>query len=93
MARLKSKPAAAPTGNGNNAAQPITPEQRHRYIEVAAYYVAERRGFCAGDAMADWIAAEQEIDRCFSSMKASGDEGEFVAQQETLPRLSEGKAS
>jgi hypothetical protein len=41
----------------------LPPEQRRGYIEVAAYYIAERRGFQGGDAAADWALAEAEIDR------------------------------
>ncbi|HLP98029.1 MAG TPA: DUF2934 domain-containing protein [Sideroxyarcus sp.] len=42
---------------------PVTPEQRHHYVEVAAYYIAERRGFEAGCRDDDWVRAELEIDR------------------------------
>jgi hypothetical protein len=42
---------------------PVTPEQRDRYIAVAAYYIAERRGFAAGFADKDWAQAELETDR------------------------------
>lgn len=42
---------------------PVTPEQRHHYVEVAAYYIAERRGFDAGCCDDDWAQAEFEIDR------------------------------
>ena len=38
-------------------------EQRRNYVEVAAYHIAERRGFAPGDPLADWIQAEAEIDR------------------------------
>lgn len=41
----------------------VTPEQRYHYVEVAAYYIAERRGFDAGSAGEDWAQAELEIDR------------------------------
>lgn len=42
---------------------PVLPEeQRRHYIEVAAYYIAERRGFC-GSQLEDWVQAEAEIDR------------------------------
>jgi len=37
-------------------------EQRHRDIEVAAYYIAQRRGFAPGREFEDWTAAEAEID-------------------------------
>lgn len=38
-------------------------EQRRNYIEVAAYHIAERRGFAPGDTLEDWVQAEAEIDR------------------------------
>lgn len=44
-----------------------TAEQRRQLIAVAAYYVAERRGFLDGDATADWLAAEAEIDRLLAT--------------------------
>jgi hypothetical protein len=41
----------------------VSPEERHQMIAVAAYYLAERRGFCPGYEIQDWCAAEQEVDR------------------------------
>lgn len=38
-------------------------EQRRHYVEVAAYFVAERHGFTPGREYEDWVAAEAEIDR------------------------------
>ena len=43
--------------------QAVTPEQRNHYVEVAAYYIAERRGFEAGNTDNDWAQAELEINR------------------------------
>ena len=40
-----------------------SPEQRHNYIEVAAYYIAERHGFTPGREIEDWAEAEAEVDR------------------------------
>ena len=37
-------------------------EQRHRMIEVAAYIIAERHGFCQGTELDDWLAAEAEVE-------------------------------
>jgi DNA anti-recombination protein RmuC len=37
-------------------------EQRRQMIAEAAYLRAERRGFDGGDAVRDWIEAEQEVD-------------------------------
>lgn len=42
---------------------PVTPEQRYHYVEVAAYYLAERRSFDGGYAHEDWAQAELEIDQ------------------------------
>jgi len=41
----------------------VPPEQRRHYIEMAAYYIAERRGFAPGNPLEDWVQAEAEIDR------------------------------
>jgi len=35
---------------------------REEMISVAAYFRAEHRGFGEGDPLADWLAAEAEID-------------------------------
>lgn len=93
MVRLKSNSAANPGKEPKMPEQALTPQQRRHYIEVAAYYVAERRGFCDGDAMADWIAAEQEIDRGFICVDEIVCDDGFVAEMETFPEVSEGKAS
>ena len=41
----------------------ISPEQRRRHVELAAYFIAERHGFTPGREEEDWLAAEAEIDR------------------------------
>ena len=50
--------ARAERGNG----QAMSADQRQHYIQVAAYYIAERGGF-SGDPLDDWVRAEQEVDR------------------------------
>jgi hypothetical protein len=40
----------------------VTPEERYRMIEEAAYYRAEKRGFAPGQEHEDWAAAVAEID-------------------------------
>ncbi|MBE0474845.1 DUF2934 domain-containing protein [Rhodoferax sp.] len=45
----------------------VTPEQRHNYIEVAAFYVAQRRGFAPGNPLDDWANAEIEVDQLISA--------------------------
>lgn len=44
-------------------------QQRRHYIEVAAYYIAERRGFMGGSEAEDWVTAEAEIDRLLAAGK------------------------
>ena len=45
----------------------VSAEQRHNYIEVAAFYVAQRRGFAPGNPADDWAMAEREVDRLIAS--------------------------
>lgn len=64
----KATPAASKTIGGMSIkptarTKPVDAEQRHYYVEVAAYYIAERRGLLDGHELEDWIAAEIEIDR------------------------------
>ncbi|WP_126443991.1 DUF2934 domain-containing protein [Sulfuricystis multivorans] len=53
----------APAATQTPTLPELTPEQRRLYVEVAAYYIAERRGFRGGSEMEDWLQAEAEIDR------------------------------
>lgn len=71
-AAVKKSPAkkAAPAKSSVApvAARPaVTPEQRHNYIEVAAFYVAQRRGFAPGNPLDDWAMAEREVDHLIAS--------------------------
>lgn len=43
----------------------ISPEERYRMIEVAAYYLAENNGF-QGSTLDYWVAAEAQIDTMLS---------------------------
>ncbi len=45
----------------------ISQEQRLGMIAEAAYFKAEKRGFSGGDPVADWLAAESEVDALLSS--------------------------
>ena len=45
----------------------VTAQQRTNYVEVAAFYIAERRSFAPGNPMDDWLAAEAEVDRLIAS--------------------------
>lgn len=41
-------------------------------IAVAAYYLAERRGFAPGRAEADWLLAESTIDAMIAARRLTG---------------------
>lgn len=59
-----AKPARSPR---KRKPEPVPAMQRMHYIEVAAYHIAERRGFAPGDPLEDWIQAEAEIDRLLAA--------------------------
>ena len=40
----------------------IDAEARRRLVAAEAYFLAERRGFAAGNEVADWVAAEAAVD-------------------------------
>jgi hypothetical protein len=62
-----AEPAASATPAqdtvGTSQGLSLSAEQRHYYVEVAAYYIAERRGFHGGSELEDWTAAAEEVDR------------------------------
>jgi Protein of unknown function (DUF2934) len=67
----------APAEPPSNAAPPAADESMRREVRiaVAAYFLAERRNFRPGGELADWLAAEREIDatqRAADSSAASG---------------------
>ncbi len=62
-AAARAAPAKSATGGRPQSVPDLTPDQRRYYVEVAAYYIAERRGFYGGSEMDDWVQAEAEIDR------------------------------
>ena len=46
----------------------VTPEERQRLVEQAAYFRAEKDGF-RGDPQAYWVAAEAEVEALLSAKK------------------------
>ena len=40
----------------------IDPRLRQKMIEETAYFNAQQRGFVSGNALDDWLAAENEVD-------------------------------
>lgn len=59
LAAKTAQPAAAKKPAGTQ----LPAEKRRYYVEVAAFYIAERRGFHGGSQLEDWVQAEAEIDR------------------------------
>jgi hypothetical protein len=48
----------------------VTPEQKQKMIEEAAFYKAEKRNFAPGHEQEDWTDAEHEIDELIARAKA-----------------------
>jgi Protein of unknown function (DUF2934) len=42
-------------------AQDLPAQERQRWVQTAADYRAERRGFAPGHGTSDWLEAEQEV--------------------------------
>ena len=59
-AKTVAKPAAKKKAKTNSVG--IDPGQRAKHIEVAASYIAERRGFAPGNPEQDYLDAASEID-------------------------------
>lgn len=65
-------PAVKAKAPAKKAAKPVSkaiidPGQRANYIEVAAFYIAERRGFTPGNPQQDYLDAAAEIDRLIAA--------------------------
>lgn len=45
------------------SASKVSDDQRQHYIEVAAYYLAEKKGFNSECDVENWLAAEAEINQ------------------------------
>ena len=50
-------------------ASTIQSEERNHMIQIAAFYIAERRAFQGGSADEDWLQAEREIDAMITAGK------------------------
>jgi len=49
-------------GGAASDVQILDAPERKAMIAVAAYYIAEKRGFAAGGEEDDWLSAEREIE-------------------------------
>lgn len=63
----KAAPAKPKASTATNKKSALSQEQRNHYVEVAAFYIAERRGFAPGNPVEDWASAEEEVDRLIAS--------------------------
>lgn len=61
VATPKVAKATASRSKAPQAKLPPPPKTRHELIAVAAYYLAEARGFEPGHEAEDWFAAEHSI--------------------------------
>jgi hypothetical protein len=50
------------TESGSARLTAIDPEDRRQLVAAEAYFLAERRGFAAGNEVEDWVAAEVAVD-------------------------------
>jgi hypothetical protein len=50
------------TESGSARLTAIDPEDRRQLVAAEAYFLAERRGFAAGNEVEDWVAAEAAVD-------------------------------
>lgn len=68
-------PQTLPESQERETATPTMDAQaRHELIAVAAYFLAEGRGFASGFALDDWLRAEAEIDANLQRARAPGEE-------------------
>jgi hypothetical protein len=49
----------------------VDPDTRRQLVAAEAYFLAERRGFAAGNELADWIAAEAAVDSRLQQMRVA----------------------
>jgi len=50
----------------------VPADVRQKMVADAAYYIATRRGSQVGDPVADWVAAEAEIDELLTDTVSTG---------------------
>lgn len=49
----------------------VDPNVRRQLVAAEAYFLAERRGFAAGNELEDWVAAEATVDMRLRQMQAA----------------------
>ena len=66
MAVLESAPQSA-----KPVAKRIDPDVRRQLVAAEAYFLAERRGFVAGNELQDWVTAEMVVDSRLQQMQVA----------------------
>ncbi|MFB1488483.1 MULTISPECIES: DUF2934 domain-containing protein [unclassified Thiocapsa] len=61
-----------------------TTDERRNMVEIAAYFLAEHRGFAPGGAAADWLRAEQAIDAMIADRLADSPEYASVHREDLV---------
>ncbi len=64
--------AAPVSGDEPGSAAPtagVPDDERRTWIAEAAYFIAERRGFCGGSPEDDWCQAESEIEQMLAGTR------------------------
>jgi hypothetical protein len=59
---VKGVPSMKKTVIRSTMATGIDPDVRRKLVAAEAYFLAERRGFAAGNELEDWVAAEAMVD-------------------------------
>lgn len=61
-----------PSRPDSQAPMVVSAAEREEMIAVAAYFLAERRGFAPGGAASDWFQAEAQIDTMLAAIRERG---------------------
>ena len=69
----------------------ITNELRYELIQLTAYYKAEKNGFAEGEADANWLEAEQEVNRLLLEGGASSAAPELFTGRASPGKIAEAK--
>jgi|GEM_PF-1716067 hypothetical protein len=64
-----AEPAKKRVSRKSGVDSAMQPVERNHLIEVAAYYLAEKRGFHAESTHEDWLQGEREIDAMIAAGK------------------------
>jgi Protein of unknown function (DUF2934) len=62
VSSVKGVPSMKKTVIRSTMTTGIDPDVRRKLVAAEAYFLAERRGFTAGNELEDWVAAEAMVD-------------------------------